>query len=153
VFRIREIQYWYWYGSGSLDPYILFTDPDLAPDPDPDPALTVCDFQDANKIQVFSNLFCLLFSVSTFTLVHQPSKIKSSQEATKQQKSIFLKNFLVVDGRIRSRIRINKHGFRSRIIQKHKDPTVPDPEPSKGAISLLKIFRKYKRDWMIFIKW
>jgi hypothetical protein len=36
VFRIRD----FWYGSGSLDPYTGFTDPD----PDPDPALFVSDF-------------------------------------------------------------------------------------------------------------
>ncbi len=43
-------------------------DPDPASDPFPtlDPALFVSDFQDAVK-KVFSNLFCLLLSVGTFT--------------------------------------------------------------------------------------
>ncbi len=57
MFRIRDD----WYGSGSLDPYAWFTDP-------------ACYFRQwllvcQQKISKFSNLFCLILSVGTFTSV------------------------------------------------------------------------------------
>ncbi len=59
--------------------------------------------------------------------LHHFSKIKSDKEVTKQQESRFLKLSLL-DRRIRIWIRTSYQLFRIREVQKHTDPTDPDPQ-------------------------
>ncbi len=61
--------------------------------------------------------------------LHHSSKIKSHKDVTKQQKSRFFFIFLLVDERIRIRIRTNNLRIQEdQKDQKHTDPTDPNPE-------------------------
>jgi hypothetical protein len=48
-------------------------------------------------------------------------------------------HFLLVDGRIRTRIRTNKSGCGSRRSQTHMDPTDPDPDADPDSEHCLKV--------------
>jgi len=50
----------FWWGSGSVDPYLLLSDPDLTPDPAP----FFSDFKDAKK------LFFSIFFLITYPQAH-----------------------------------------------------------------------------------
>jgi hypothetical protein len=69
----------FWYGSGSVDPYIRLMDPDSDPDADPDPAIFVSNLQDVNK--KYQSFFAYYFLKIH---LHHFSKINSHKEVTKQ---------------------------------------------------------------------
>ncbi len=94
----------FWYGSGSSDPYLWLTDPD--------PAFFVRDLKDAKNKFFFTKFLCLFLFESTFTSFNKDNKSERSHKTIEIK--IFL-HFLLVNGRIRNRIRISINKLRIRI--------------------------------------
>ncbi len=92
-----------------------------------------CYFQSLLTFKVATkNYFCIGFFAYYFLKLHfhHFSRIKSHKEVITEQYELrlFIK-FLLVDRRIRSRIRTSYYPIRIQEAQKHMEPIAPDPDP------------------------
>jgi len=78
----------FWCGSGSGDPCLRLTHPDL--DSDLDPAIFIINLQDAKKTQFKKRFFCILLFEGTFTSFFKDKKSKRSH------KTVEVKVFLTI---------------------------------------------------------